>query len=273
MAITHSTIKASGERGYATEWNADHMIGDEDKSKRAATIIIAAADSLDKTKADYVCDGTADNADIQDAIDALPATGGRILLLDGTYNIEVTTDNDSITINKPYVKIQGQGHSTLLRWDNSALTGNVFKITSDGYASSMYDFDILSFGVGFINFAYYANGANYWEMYNISSDGTFVRIFSQTTCDYIDMHNITALNSEFNIEVQSGERCRFTEIRGISVDMWFTAALTKSLISGNNVYRIRTETGTSYNLLHGNITNLLPILGTGNVSVDNQIGW
>ena len=63
---------------------------------RGATKIIAANDSLDKSFADYVCDGTADQVEIQAAIDALDAgnVGGRIILLEGTYNIAA-----SITFN------------------------------------------------------------------------------------------------------------------------------------------------------------------------------
>ena len=45
---------------------------------RTATLVVAASDSSDKSKAqaDYICDGTADNVQIQAAIDALPAGGG-----------------------------------------------------------------------------------------------------------------------------------------------------------------------------------------------------
>src|SRR6185436_285783 len=48
---------------------------------RAATKIIASSTSLDTTNADYICDGTADDVQIQAAIDALPSTGGRVLLM------------------------------------------------------------------------------------------------------------------------------------------------------------------------------------------------
>jgi len=53
---------------------------------RSVTKVIAANDSIDKTKADYVCDGTNDEVQIQAAIDAL-TTGGIILLMEGNYNI------------------------------------------------------------------------------------------------------------------------------------------------------------------------------------------
>jgi len=59
---------------------------------RAATKVVAASNSLDtsKAQADYVCDGTNDEVEIQAAIDALGGVGGRVLLLEGKYNIANT---------------------------------------------------------------------------------------------------------------------------------------------------------------------------------------
>ena len=73
---------------------------------RTATLVVAASDSSVKanTAADYVCDGTSDQTEINDAISALPAGGGKIVLLEGTYNI-----NDKIIVSKANVTIQGMG--------------------------------------------------------------------------------------------------------------------------------------------------------------------
>jgi len=46
----------------------------ENKGAMAATIVVAASDSLNKGAANYVCDGTADNVQIQAAVDALRKT-------------------------------------------------------------------------------------------------------------------------------------------------------------------------------------------------------
>lgn len=56
---------------------------------------------------DYLCDGTADDVEINAAIQALPSTGGEIVILDGTYNITAT-----ILINKNNVVVRGNGTST-----------------------------------------------------------------------------------------------------------------------------------------------------------------
>ena len=39
----------------------------------AATLVVAASDARDKSRADHVCDGVADDEKLQAAIDALPA--------------------------------------------------------------------------------------------------------------------------------------------------------------------------------------------------------
>jgi len=75
---------------------------------RTATMIVAADDSLHKNMADYVCDGTADNVEIQAALDALPATGGEVHLLDGTYVIA-----DDIVLDS-YQTLSGCGSNTIL---------------------------------------------------------------------------------------------------------------------------------------------------------------
>jgi len=54
-------------------------------------------------------DGSGDYTDIQSAVDALPATGGLIMIKQGTYTIAT-----AITIDKANVVIQGSGYTTLL---------------------------------------------------------------------------------------------------------------------------------------------------------------
>ena len=55
-------------------------------------------------------DGTGDFTTIQEAIDALPSTGGVVYIKEGTYTI-----TSSISINKPNVAIVGAGKSTKIQ--------------------------------------------------------------------------------------------------------------------------------------------------------------
>ena len=83
---------------------------------RSATLIVCASDSKDKTNCDYLCNGTEDQVVINNAIADLPATGGLIKLMDGTFNI-----SDSITIDVDDTAIIGVGKSTKIQTDNNII--------------------------------------------------------------------------------------------------------------------------------------------------------
>ena len=74
-----------------------------------ATFIVAAADSLHKERADFVCDGVDDQEEINNAINSLPAGGGRVVLLEGTYHLTAP-----IKILKSNVVLEGNGWNTEL---------------------------------------------------------------------------------------------------------------------------------------------------------------
>ncbi len=82
------------------------------KDIRTATFVVAASDSEHRYEADYFCDGTADDVQMQAALDALPATGGCIFLLDGTYTLA-----NQIARAIDDVRWMGCGHATLLNLD------------------------------------------------------------------------------------------------------------------------------------------------------------
>lgn len=56
---------------------------------------------------DYLCDGTADDVEINAAIQALPNNGGEVIILDGIYNI-----TKPIGLNKNNINFKGNGIST-----------------------------------------------------------------------------------------------------------------------------------------------------------------
>lgn len=96
---------------------------------RTATLVVAASNASAKSKsqADYVCDGTNDQVEIQAAIDALPTGGGKVLLSEGTYDITALVTLPS------YTALEGEGPSTILR-ANASLGGADFQlITNNTY--------------------------------------------------------------------------------------------------------------------------------------------
>jgi len=107
-------------------------------SGRTATLVVAASDSSAKGKAnaDYVCDGTDDQVEIQAAIDALPAGGGKVVLLEGIYIF-----SDHILLNKA-VCLSGQGMSVIKVTDDYS-AGNIVQIWSDNIEIDNIYFNIV----------------------------------------------------------------------------------------------------------------------------------
>lgn len=325
MGIKHAAVKATGDRGLASEWNANHVIDDDvdvanfqllsaalenrttwpagpvagqiiyrtdlatayvwngtawvalSAVTRSATKIVAANDSLDKLRADYVCDGTADNVQIQDAINALPATGGRVLLLDGTYNIALADFTSSITINKPGVTLQGQGRNTKLAWtDYMSLFPCVIKV------AGVVDVTICDIGLVVTDagppalasfFIRTDNGSHNLEVRNITATGLTMQVYTAATCNYMRFSNWSCGAMVVAMDIYNGARCSITEMRGTAFSIYADSVLTKSHIANNNVYRISMDFTSTFNYVHDNITNILTPGGATNVFADNQTGW
>ena len=83
----------------------------EATSQRAATRTVAASNSNADSRrmADYVCDGTADDVQINAAITAIAATGGRVLLSEGTFTLSA-----AIAMSGG-ITLQGQGGETTIQ--------------------------------------------------------------------------------------------------------------------------------------------------------------
>jgi hypothetical protein len=91
--------------------------GGSGSGKRYATFVIGntgAGHTADMV--DYLCTGTDDDVVINQAIQDLPVMGGKILILEGNYNINAT-----IYINKNNISLEGIYASTIL---NATYTGN-----------------------------------------------------------------------------------------------------------------------------------------------------
>lgn len=97
--------------------------------KRYTTFVVGAMTSgHKKSDVDYLCNGTADDVTINAAIAALPATGGKILIREGTY-----LTNNQILINKPNVVFEGMGNSTIIKraTANNPNGQNIIRIEND----------------------------------------------------------------------------------------------------------------------------------------------
>lgn len=95
--------------------------------KKSATIIVGTtASDHTESEVDYLCDGTDDQTVINNAISALPSTGGRIVIREGTYNL-----SGSVNFNKSGT-LEGVGISTILKrmYDGSSDPDGLITINS-----------------------------------------------------------------------------------------------------------------------------------------------
>ncbi len=84
-----------------------------------AILSIASSTATRKTKYDYECTGTADEATFVTAIAALPASGGVIVLSEGTFNFST-----ELIITKPVI-IRGVGPGTIINGSSIVAGGGV----------------------------------------------------------------------------------------------------------------------------------------------------
>lgn len=89
----------------------------------AATFVVASSTSISAANANYTCTGTNDGACINTAITALAGAGGKISLLEGTFNIETQI------LLPSNVTLEGMGAATILKLNNSANI-NLIQITN-----------------------------------------------------------------------------------------------------------------------------------------------
>ncbi len=96
------------------------------------TLYVAASDATaaEKSLAHYICDGTDDDTDINAAITALPANGGKVVLSSGQFTI-----TNGVTINKNYTLVEGSGYNTVIKFKNSVGNSKTLVTMSQWYTS------------------------------------------------------------------------------------------------------------------------------------------
>ncbi len=193
---------------------------------RSAIFVVAASDSsaLSKQQADYVCDGTDDQVEIQAAIDALPAVGGLVHLAEGTFYIGST-----VFVNKYNLTLEGEGANreegpvinatTLLRLASNANTDviNLNNTQTSGVRLRNFGIDgnkANQAGVG-------GHGLNLTGMYhgfvdniailNAKKSGIYANNDTATTWDIWFQGNVSSLYSgEYGVYIK-GVTCVMSE--------------------------------------------------------------
>jgi len=100
--------------------------------KHAYFVASSSAPAWMVKQAQYVCDGTADDVQIQQAVDA--ANGGLVILSPGTFSVSSSIELDDSTslmgagINSTVLQLANNANTNVLR-SPSAATGNVYFVT------------------------------------------------------------------------------------------------------------------------------------------------
>ncbi|HSI20929.1 MAG TPA: hypothetical protein VLA04_04520, partial [Verrucomicrobiae bacterium] len=223
------------------KWQAD---------RSTATLIVAASDSQNKEKADYVADGTGDQTEINAAITALPSTGGLVYLLDGTYSVSA-----SVAIAKSNVSLVGAGKSAVLSraWNETTSTQGAVVVLGDG-ASSYGKITVSGFTID-------SNGATYTHANN-----TAIALNTRISDSEVSNMYLTKSSTSANaIYLNGSSGAGLDRIRIVGNSFVNTSAVgtgltttytTQSVFSGNTFYRVGApmnfNTSSTGNTITGN---------------------
>ena len=185
---------------------------------------------------DYLCDGTADQVEINAAITALPATGGEIVILDGTYNITAKID-----VTKDNVSIRGNGNATILkRMFDSSVPDGVITLTSRSgckIANLQIDGNKTSY-TSTSNSGIYLKGSNY-------------NTVTGNTCNN---NNYGIYLSDSRNNTVTGNTCCNNNNSGIYLSDSRNNTVTGNTCCNNNYCGIYLK-GSNYNTVTGNTCN------------------
>jgi len=241
------------------------------------TLVVAANDSKDKTRADYQCDGVSDQVEINNAITTLPASGGEVSLLEGTFIVDGITN--SIIISKDNVTLVGTGAGTTIKIKDNF--NNNLKVI---YASSKSKLILSKFRID-------GNKAN-------QSSGGYVGIFltsvinSEVNCWVEDLYTgspaIYLWGSDKNIvrncqcygnyqgiflygsvgNLIIGNNASNNDYIGIYIDaVSKNNIIAQNLCSGNGHHGINLLLGTDGNIVSNNIVELS---GRDGIAIDES---
>lgn len=223
------------------------ILGQTSSGKRVCRLVVGTSTSgWTASDCDYLCDGTADDVEINAAIQALPSTGGEIVILDGTYNITAT-----IAMNKDNTKLSGNGAATILKrmWKSSTVEG-VISINATNGGCCVENLQIDG------NKATYPSNNSYGIALNESNNN----VVTGNTCNN-NRRGIFVYESSNN--VVTGNTCNNNSNSGIYLQGTIFAEGSNNTVAGNTC-----SNNDDYGLYLGSGNNTI----TGNTYNNNGDG-
>ena len=223
---------------YQGKFSGEEIDSRLDNAKRTCRFVIGTSTAGWTTDdCDYLCDGTADDVEINAAIQALPATGGQILILDGTYKITAP-----ITVNKSGATLRGNGTTTILQrnWVSSVDEG-VITITAENGGVTVQDIQIDG------NVENYGGSRN-CGIYIASGGNNIINNICNNNSDD-GIHLYTSGNSTI-----TGNTCNNNGNTGISVHTSGNNTITENTCN-NNVQGGISLHASDNSIIAGNVCN------------------
>ena len=206
-----------------------------DEDKRVARFVIGTSKAgWTKKDCDYLCDETDDQEEINNAIAALPASGGEIVILDGTYNITA-----KINVNKNNVSIRGNGNATVLKrmWNSSSPEGVITLTSAEGCRVQNLQIDGNNSGYG-IYLSSSSNNTvtgitcNNNKYYGICLDSSNDNTITENTCN--NNSDGIRLYSSSNNNTITGNTCNNNNVNGIRLYSSSNNTITGNTCNNNN---------------------------------------
>uniref|UniRef100_A0A6M3KBQ2 Pectate lyase n=1 Tax=viral metagenome TaxID=1070528 RepID=A0A6M3KBQ2_9ZZZZ len=264
IATTGLTLPAVTLGGVVTAYAGSGIV-------RTATKVVAAsnADATAKLQADYVCDGTADDVEIQAAINTLPSGGGRVMLSQGTYYLAAAIEPVS------GLTLCGAGKSSILYITDAA---NINAIEIDTPASVIQNIILENFAINGNrpNQTGTSHGIYFTDATNAVNDSILSNLFiydvrdrclSMTKCHKIGLTNVKfngvgSYQSAYDVYMDSCGQINF------SPDCMYFSSTTLTIYMvdcmGCNVY------GTIYYLYSGDAVKISSCEGNNiNIVIDH----
>jgi len=241
-------------------WNGSswEVVGIDTDKKVARFVIGTSTAGWTAKDCDYLCDGVNDQVEIIQALEALPETGGEIVILDGTYNITA-----SINILKNNVSIRGNGNATILKRKYDSTDTDRGLITLNGKSGcKIQDLQIdgnkteytASYNCGICLYSSNNNTITGNTCYN-NDDG----ILLDSSSNDNTITGNTCKNNDYGIHLYSsnntitGNTCNNNDYQGIYLRSSDNNTITGNTCN-NNGYGIYLSS-SSYNTVTGNTCN------------------
>jgi len=245
---------------------------------QAATIIVAAHDSLHPERADYVCDGTDDQVQIQTAIGALPTAGGTVLLMGGNYSggkIRIAASNVVVMgVGKAskYILATGSNTEAIEVGDGSAAFSGIvvqnLKIDGNSAGGTKNALHLNE------NITY--SNISHVEVYNSSGDGgVYLSGSDNNTIEFCKVHDNDhkgiLIRNNSNENIISGNNVYSNGYAGIELMAATSLPVNRNLIIGN-IVNANAHGGIITNGQNGNIYHNSIVGNTCNENLDGVGG-